>query len=289
MVLATCTGAVAFQDSEPPTDRDTSMTAAAHTQEAPRSTGDPVSRSAERTPLKKPANRADVQAPAKPARAEASAEKPEPVGHMFLTTDLNVRSGPGEDHSVVTVLEAGSRVPVTGTTQGPWAEIVYQEESRWVTAEYLSEDKPEPEPQPTPEDSASEDSGPTSAISEAACPSGSSVESGLTPDAIRVHRAVCAQFPEVDSYGGLREGDDDEHGQGRALDIMVSDSSLGDQIAEWVRANSQRLGASEVIWSQRIWTAERSSEGWRPMEDRGSTTANHYDHVHVTVYGDSGG
>ncbi|MDQ1640746.1 MAG: hypothetical protein QOJ90_97, partial [Actinomycetota bacterium] len=28
----------------------------------------------------------------------------------------------------------------------------------------------------------------------------------------------------------------------------------------------------------------RSSEGWRPMADRGSTTANHYDHVHVSVY-----
>jgi hypothetical protein len=25
------------------------------------------------------------------------------------------------------------------------------------------------------------------------------------------------------------------------------------------------------------------------MEDRGSSTANHYDHVHVTVYGNSGG
>jgi hypothetical protein len=49
------------------------------------------------------------------------------------------------------------------------------------------------------------------------------------------------------------------------------------------------LGVSEVIWSQRIWTVERSSDGWRWMEDRGSDTANHYDHVHVTVYGNSGG
>jgi hypothetical protein len=29
---------------------------------------------------------------------------------------------------------------------------------------------------------------------------------------------------------------------------------------------------------------ERSSEGWRYMSDRGSTTANHYDHVHVSVF-----
>ncbi|MGH8775923.1 MAG: hypothetical protein ACRDWI_12375 [Jiangellaceae bacterium] len=44
-----------------------------------------------------------------------------------------------------------------------------------------------------------------------------------------------------------------------------------------------------MIWAQRIWTAERSSDGWRWMEDRGSDTANHYDHVHVTVYGNAGG
>jgi hypothetical protein len=97
-----------------------------------------------------------------------------------------------------------------------------------------------------------------------------------------VYRAVCAQFPDVSSWGGLRS--DGEHGEGRALDIMVSSSSLGDGIADWVRANSQALGVSEVIWSQRIWTVQRGSEGWRPMEDRGSATANHYDHVHVTVY-----
>jgi uncharacterized protein YabE (DUF348 family) len=121
-------------------------------------------------------------------------------------------------------------------------------------------------------------------LSSAPCASGSSVESGLTSNAIAVHRAVCAEFPEISSYGGLRPGDPDEHGQGRALDIMISDSSTGDAVAEFVRANASALGVSEVIWSQRIWTTERSSEGWRYMEDMGSTTANHYDHVHVTVY-----
>jgi len=122
-------------------------------------------------------------------------------------------------------------------------------------------------------------------ISEAPCPSGSDVEAGLTSNAVAVHRAVCAEFPEVQDYLGLRVGDDDEHGQGRAIDMMVySDSGLGDAIAAWVRAHHARLGVSEVIWSQRIWTVQRSSEGWRWMPDMGSATANHYDHVHVTVY-----
>jgi hypothetical protein len=113
------------------------------------------------------------------------------------------------------------------------------------------------------------------------------VEAGLTPDAIRVHRAVCAAFSGITSYGGVR-GSGDYHGTGQALDIMISSSGLGDQIAAFMRANYKALGVSEVIWSQHIWTVQRSSEGWRAMPDRGSPTANHYDHVHVSVYGSSG-
>lgn len=125
-------------------------------------------------------------------------------------------------------------------------------------------------------------------ISMAACADGSAVESGLTKDAIRVHRAVCALFPGVSGYGGLR-GSGDFHGTGQAVDIMVGSSGLGSQIAAYVRANAAALGVSEVIWSQKIWTVQRSSEGWRAMPDRGSATANHYDHVHVSVYGNAGG
>ena len=73
------------------------------------------------------------------------------------------------------------------------------------------------------------------------------------------------------------------HATGHALDVMVS-GGLGWQIAEFVRANAGTLGVSEVIYSQKIWTVQRGGEGWRYMSDRGSSTANHYDHVHVTVY-----
>jgi hypothetical protein len=183
----------------------------------------------------------------------------------------------------------GTRVPVTGEVAGgQWAEISYEGLSRWVNAAYLSEDDPAaPVEEPETTESDTEDDtdvpGRGSGLSTAPCATGSEVESGLTPDAIAVHRAVCALFPEVTSYGGLRV-DSGEHGEGRALDIMIT-GSVGDEIAEFVRANSGALGVSEVIWKQQIWTVERSSEGWRPMEDRGSDTANHYDHVHVTVYG----
>ncbi len=96
-----------------------------------------------------------------------------------------------------------------------------------------------------------------------------------------VHRAICANFPEITSYGDFRS--DGEHSQGIALDAMVS-GSRGQQVADFVRANAGSLGVSYVIYAQRIWSVERASEGWRPMSDRGSTTANHYDHVHVTTY-----
>jgi len=79
-----------------------------------------------------------------------------------------------------------------------------------------------------------------------------------------------------------------EHALGRALDIMIASHAQGEEIAEWVRAHAKELGVSEVIWAQHIWTVQRSSEGWRMMEDRGGVTANHYDHVHVTTYGDAG-
>jgi hypothetical protein len=37
-----------------------------------------------------------------------------------------------------------------------------------------------------------------------------------------------------------------------------------------------------VIWEQRIW--QPSSGQWVAMNDRGSVTENHYDHVHISSY-----
>jgi hypothetical protein len=120
-------------------------------------------------------------------------------------------------------------------------------------------------------------------ITSAPCPSGSSVESGLIPDAI----AVCHRYPQFKAFYGKRASSG-YHGQGRALDCMISESTVGWEIARWVRANAKSLGVMEVVFRQQIWTVQRTSEGWRPMSDRGSPTANHMDHMHVSVYGNSG-
>jgi hypothetical protein len=211
-------------------------------------------------------------------RVRLEEKPPEVVDHEFATTKVNVRAEPSEAAPLVDVLDWAAKVAVSGETVGEWAEVVIDGESYWVHSAYLAEKKPRPEAEA--EDSA--ESSPTG-LSTAACATGSDVESGLVSNAIAVHRAVCAAFPEVTSFGGLRPGDTGEHGTGQALDIMIS-GEAGWEVAEYVRENADALGVSEVLYSQKIWTVERSSEGWRWMEDRGSTTANHYDHVHVSVY-----
>ncbi len=212
----------------------------------------------------------------KAIEAHASEPKLDVTGTRYATVALNVRTKAAADAKLVTVLKPGVRVKITDTTKGQWRLIVRDGKGRWVKKKYLATKKP---------DLSAADG----AISSAPCSSGNAVESGLTPDAIKVHRALCARFPQVSAFGGVRQGDGGEHGSGRAVDAMISDSTVGWRIAKWVRANAKRLGVSQVIYSQHIWTVQRGSEGWRSMSDRGSATANHYDHVHVTVYGNAAG
>lgn len=207
------------------------------------------------------------------AAQELNAAPPKITGTKYTTTDVNLWTLPLTG-VLLDVLPKGTKVSVTGKVDGLYAEVVSDGKSRWVKAQYLSATKP-----------VASTSG---SISQAACASGSGVEDGLTQDAIRVHRAICAKFPDITSYGGLRSGDSgSEHSTGHALDIMVSGAE-GQEVADWLKANYKKLGVSQLIWQQHIWTVQRSSEGWRAMEDRGGVTANHYDHVHVTVYGNSG-
>ncbi len=196
----------------------------------------------------------------------------------YATASLNVRTGASFDADVVDVVSAGDKLSVTSTVRSGFRFISHDDRGRWISDKYLSDSKP------VVRSSGSGTGGSSSGISAAECSKSSSIQSGLTPNAIKVYRALCARYPQISSFGGRRPGDSGFHGTGRALDVMISTSSVGWDIAEWTRANAGTLGVSEVIYYQKIWTVERSSEGWRPMSDRGSATANHYDHVHVSVY-----
>jgi hypothetical protein len=164
-------------------------------------------------------------------------------------------------------------VRLTGTVRGPWAEIAWKDRTAWVRKVFVARTKPS---------ATAAGVRPAAGVSGAPCPDGSAVESGLQPNTVKLYRAVCAAFPAVNAWGG-RSGSGGDHGAGHALDIMSS-GSLRDAIASWVRAHASALGVSYVINAQHIWSVQRSSEGWRAMEDRGSTTANHFDHVHVSLY-----
>ena len=159
---------------------------------------------------------------------------------------------------------------VTGVQKAGFAQILYAGQVRWVRAKYLSDKKP----------AASAAAG-GGGITSAPCPDGSGTESGLSSRAVTLYRSACAAFPALSSYGGYAPRG--EHGGGNAIDFMVTDPALGQALADWARAHASELGVYDVIWSQRIWTPTRGGEGWRAMSDRGSATANHFDHVHIMV------
>ncbi|MFA1550402.1 coiled-coil domain-containing protein [Actinomadura chokoriensis] len=102
---------------------------------------------------------------------------------------------------------------------------------------------------------------------------------------------IDGKFGAFPTIGCARPGDPQDHGSGTACDFMestggkmpsASAQAHGDRVAQYVIDNASRLGIKYVIWKQRIYDM-RSSGGWRQMEDRGSITQNHFDHVHVSV------
>jgi hypothetical protein len=194
---------------------------------------------------------------------------------LWTTTALNLWDAPGKGAEKVGLIQEEKKILVTGRHHSGRDEVVWEGRSAWVTTGYLAEEKPKEEQAVS--DGASSSGGDV----DATCTNGSSVPSGVSPNIVKVHEAVCANFPEITSYGTFRG--DGEHAEGLAVDIMTS-GDRGWQVAEFVRAHYSELGVNYVMYSQRIWSVDRSSEGWRYVEDRGSATANHYDHVHVTTY-----
>ena len=184
---------------------------------------------------------------------------------LWTTAPLNLWAAPGDAAEQIGELAEGKRVLVTGRKADDRTEVVVDGKPLWVTAGYLSEDKP---------------LAAAAGLSMQSCPD-PSVESGLTQAAVYVYRSVCHAFPQITSYGGW--DNHGEHSSGKALDIMTSDVSLGNAIAEFLQQHASELNLYDILWRQRIWTPERAGEGWRGMPSRGSATANHYDHVHVAV------
>jgi hypothetical protein len=113
----------------------------------------------------------------------------------------------------------------------------------------------------------------------------------MTPRMRTLYLEVDQKFGTFPAIGCFRAGDPQDHGTGRACDFMESSGGRmptasaqahGDAVAQYVIDNASRVGLKYVIWKQRIWDV-RSGNGWKAMSNRGGVTANHFDHVHVSV------
>ncbi|MDP7707183.1 hypothetical protein [Mycobacterium sp. TY815] len=119
-------------------------------------------------------------------------------------------------------------------------------------------------------------------------PPGVASEKGLQRDTILAARAVAAAFPEIRTIGGVRPDSLKWHPNGQAIDVMIPDptsphgKALGDAVMRFAMAHRQQFNINHVIWQQTIHNPDGSSS---LMENRGSPTQNHMDHVHIATNG----
>lgn len=202
------------------------------------------------------------------------------VTPLFTQAKLNIRAKPDEDAKLLGSIEAATKVAATSMIEGRYRQVAVGDLTGWVLAKRLDATPPAPAAPTTSGDSQA------SGITTKQCSRGTRVERKLRSDTIRIYRSVCALFPGVNSYGGWRAGGREFHKNGRALDIMLTprkESALGWRIANYLIANSKAFNIDHIIFEQKIWTPR--TPRWRGMADRGGTTANHYDHVHVAIRG----
>jgi peptidoglycan hydrolase CwlO-like protein len=123
-------------------------------------------------------------------------------------------------------------------------------------------------------------------------------EVNMQPAAILAGRCAARLWPELPTIGGWRPSDPyPDHPSGRALDLMLPDgcstasanADVGNAIATFFMRNARALNVEYIIWKQSIWNAATENpkplDDWRAMGSRGSCTANHIDHVHVSFQG----
>lgn len=123
---------------------------------------------------------------------------------------------------------------------------------------------------------------------------------GLVARAQRVLDDVEGSYGEV-PYGGFAPGGvhaghmpGSAHYEGRAVDfffrpITPANNIRGWALAQYLVSQASRLDIATVIYDDRIWTAARSTEGWRDYHVPAGTSGDlaileHRDHVHADVF-----
>jgi len=190
------------------------------------------------------------------------------MSRAFTTQSVDMLDKAKTDGATVATIPFGTQVWATEQTSGDFRMVDYGDGTGWVLSSSLVKENAEQ----------------AAGVTLAPCPRGSAVEKKLRPKTIEIYRSVCALFPDVNSYGGWRAGGLPYHKNGRALDIMLTpykESALGHSIANYLIAHAKEFNIDHIIFEQHIWTP--STPHWRKMADRGSITANHFNHVHVAI------
>lgn len=167
-------------------------------------------------------------------------------------------------------------------------QIARLEAERVAAAEQAAQEKAAQEKVAQEKVAARKASSRKAAAVQAAVPSTCGVStSGL--GAVKSHVRAAAEFfgclfGEPSMHGVAGRAGSSDHPSGLAVDFMV-DRATGDALAACALRNMNALGITYVIWEQRI----NHGGGWQSMEDRGGTTANHFDHVHISFGSRAGG
>lgn len=104
-------------------------------------------------------------------------------------------------------------------------------------------------------------------------------------------------------WAHLRRKPSSEHHEGRAVDWVVSvrtaqGRSQARAVLTWLLATdgqqnryavARRLGMMYLIWDNKIWSASRPDQGWRPYSDcaqrpqRSADSRCHRNHIHISL------
>ena len=175
-----------------------------------------------------------------------------------------------------------STQPVETTVKESTEDFV--EETQPVEDELVEETQEQPAEETQPvENELVEDTQPATDNPYIDNPMANPENANLSPE-VAAYKEEIGEAYNVSDYSLYRAGDPGDHGRGKAVDFMVyDDTDKGDAIADQAVYDMQS-GAEDisyVIWKQRI-NGDWTNYQWEAMEDRGSITANHYDHVHVS-------
>ncbi len=162
-----------------------------------------------------------------------------------------------------------------------------------------------PPPELAPAVGGSQQAALSCTVRPAEAPLQSAGDDGLTDRARAVRDAATAAFGPLPTGGyqpgGVTSGhiSGSAHYDGRAVDLFFRPVGDPDQnakgwaLAHWLVAHASTYSVATVIYDDRIWTARRSTEGWRPYAhpsgDTGNAVLQHRDHVHVDVVRGSAG